>query len=60
MQQVNLEIARLEEALCDPEIFTDHEKITQLQEELSTAKEQYELFEMEWLELSEELENIIL
>jgi len=60
MQQVNLEIARLEEALCDPEIFTDHEKITQLQEELSTAKEQYEVFEMEWLELSEELENIIL
>lgn len=60
MQQVNLEIARLEEALCDPEIFSDHEKITQLQVELSTAKEQYELFEMEWLELSEELENIIL
>lgn len=34
-------------------------KITQLQNELATSKEQHELLEMEWLELNEELENII-
>ncbi len=60
MQKASVEIARLEEALCDSEIFTDHEKITQLQNELATVKEQHEVIEMEWLELNEELENIIL
>ncbi len=59
MQEIDTEIAHLEEALCNPEIFTDHEKITQLQNELATSKEQHELLEMEWLELNEELENII-
>ncbi len=60
MQKASVEIARLEEALCDSEIFTDHEKIIQLQNELATVKEQHEVIEMEWLELNEELENIIL
>jgi len=60
MQKASTEIAHLEEALCDPAIFTDHEKITQLQNELATVKEQHEVIEMEWLELNEELENIIL
>ena len=60
MQKASVEIARLEEALCDSEIFTDHEKITQLQNELAIVKEQHEVIEMEWLELNEELENIIL
>ncbi|MFJ7409009.1 MULTISPECIES: ABC-F family ATP-binding cassette domain-containing protein [unclassified Lysinibacillus] len=60
MQKAATEIARLEEALCDPEIFTDHEKISQLQGELAIIKEQHEVIEMEWLELNEELENIIL
>lgn len=59
MQAADVEIARLEEALCDPEIFTDHEKISQLQGELDAIKEKHELLEMEWLELNEELENII-
>lgn len=60
MQEAATEIARLEEALCDPEIFTDHEKISQLQGELATIKDQHEVIEMEWLELNEELEKIIL
>lgn len=59
MHAADAEIARLEEALCDPAIFTDHGKITQLQGELDAVKEQHELLEMEWLELNEELENII-
>lgn len=32
MQETIATIAHLEEALCDPAIFTDHEKITELQE----------------------------
>ncbi len=59
MQKVTAEITHLETELCDPEIFTNHERISQLQDELSTAKEHHELFELEWLELNEELENII-
>ncbi len=58
MQVTTATITHLEEALCDPAIFTDHEKITELQEQLTTAKEQHELLELEWLELNEELENI--
>ena len=60
MQAAIVEIARLEEALCDPEIFTDHEKISQLQGDLDAIKEKHELLELEWLELNEELENTIL
>ncbi|MED4698371.1 ABC-F family ATP-binding cassette domain-containing protein [Lysinibacillus capsici] len=58
MQETSTIVARLEEALCDSAIFTDHEKISMLQAELATAKEQHELLELEWLELNEELENI--
>ncbi|WP_036119003.1 ATP-binding cassette domain-containing protein [Lysinibacillus sphaericus] len=58
MQETTATIDRLEEALCDPAIFTDHEKISQLQDELATAKEQHERLELEWLELNEELENM--
>ncbi|MCS5503859.1 MULTISPECIES: ABC transporter ATP-binding protein [Lysinibacillus] len=58
MQETSAMVARLEEALCDSAIFTDHEKISMLQAELATAKEQHELLELEWLELNEELENI--
>jgi len=58
MQETTTIIDRLEEALCDPAIFTDHEKIAQLQGELATAKEKHELLELEWLELNEELEHI--
>jgi len=58
MHETSAIVARLEEALCDSAIFTDHEKISMLQAELATAKEQHELLELEWLELNEELENI--
>ncbi|KGR88826.1 ABC-F family ATP-binding cassette domain-containing protein [Lysinibacillus boronitolerans] len=58
MQETSAIVASLEEALCDSAIFTDHEKISMLQDELATAKEQHELLVLEWLELNEELENI--
>ncbi|MER2192357.1 MAG: ABC-F family ATP-binding cassette domain-containing protein [Solibacillus sp.] len=50
-------IAQHEEALCDPDIFSNHEKALSIQTELDTAKEQHEELEMQWLELQEELEG---
>ncbi|KYG90953.1 ABC-F family ATP-binding cassette domain-containing protein [Metasolibacillus sp. FSL H7-0170] len=52
------QIAALEEQLCDPTIFSDHEKALEVQTELDAVKENHEMLEMEWLELSEELENL--
>ena len=52
------EINGYEEALCDPEIFSNHEKALDIQTNLDAAKEAHETLEMEWLELNEELENL--
>lgn len=52
------EIKEYEEALCDPEIFSNHEKALEIQTNLDTAKEAHETLEMEWLELNEELEAL--
>ena len=49
-------IAKLETQLCDPDVFSNHEKAFTIQTELDTAKASHEEVEMEWLELSEELE----
>lgn len=59
MHTLEAEIAKLEEQLCDPEIFPDHEKVMTLQSALEETKMQHETLEMEWLELHEELESII-
>ncbi|WP_107840543.1 ABC-F family ATP-binding cassette domain-containing protein [Metasolibacillus meyeri] len=58
MTALNEQIAVLEEQLCNPAIFSDHEKALNIQNELDTVKSAHEIFEMEWLELSEELENL--
>ena len=50
-------ITTLEEQLCDPAIFSDHEKAFALQTELDQAKEKYDELEMEWLTLNEQLEQ---
>ena len=50
-------ITTLEEQLCDPAIFSDHEKALALQTELDQAKEKYDELEMEWLTLNEQLEQ---
>jgi ATP-binding cassette, subfamily F, member 3 len=51
-------IALLEEQLCDPNIFSDHEKTLAIQSELTHAKENHEALELEWLELNEELDQL--
>lgn len=58
MNALNETIAIFEEQLCDPAIFSDHEKTFNIQSELNEAKEQHELLEMEWLELNEELDHL--
>ena len=58
MGALDATIALFEEQLCDPDIFSDHEKTLAIQTELNDAKEQHEVFEMEWLELNEELEQL--
>ena len=50
-------ITTLEEQLCDPAIFSDHEKALALQTELDQAKVKYDELEMEWLTLNEQLEQ---
>lgn len=50
-------IAIFEEQLCDPAVFSDHEKTLAIQTQLNESKEQHETLEMEWLELNEELDQ---
>ncbi|KOO48094.1 ABC-F family ATP-binding cassette domain-containing protein [Viridibacillus arvi] len=50
------QIRFIEEQLCDPEIFPDHEKVMALQQQLDETKEEHETAEMEWLGLNEQLE----
>ncbi|MER2115211.1 MAG: ATP-binding cassette domain-containing protein, partial [Solibacillus isronensis] len=58
MSALDEKIAVFEEQLCDPDIYSDHEKTLTIQSELNDVKEQHEVFEIEWLELNEELDNL--
>jgi ATP-binding cassette subfamily F protein 3 len=55
---VDGDIASIEEKLCDPIIFQDHEAVQKLQQELDTLKEKQDDLSSEWLELQEQLEEI--
>ncbi|QUG43063.1 ABC-F family ATP-binding cassette domain-containing protein [Psychrobacillus sp. INOP01] len=55
---VDAEIASIEEKLCDPEIFQDHEAVQRLQRNLDELKEKQDELSNEWLELQEQLEEI--
>ena len=58
MASLDDEIKEYEEDLCEPDIFSDHEKALDIQTKLDAAREAHEAFEMEWLELNEELEKL--
>lgn len=58
MGQLDEKIAVLEEKLCDPDVFSNHEKALAVQSELDALKSQHEDYEMQWLELHEELETL--
>ena len=55
---VDLEVASIEEKLCDPEIFQDHEAVQKLQLELDSLKAKQDELSNEWLDLQEQLEEI--
>ena len=55
---VDVDIASIEEKLCDPIIFQDHEAVQKLQQELDALKEKQDDLSNEWLELQEQLEEI--
>ncbi|MCM3318070.1 ATP-binding cassette domain-containing protein [Rummeliibacillus stabekisii] len=58
LSTLDQQIEDIEKMLCDPEIFQNHEKVLELQTQLDDLKEQHEVFELEWLELNEELEKL--
>ena len=57
MNSLQTTIQTLEEQLCDPIIFSDHEKTLVLQTELEVAKEEHDALEIDWLTLYEQLEQ---
>jgi ATP-binding cassette subfamily F protein 3 len=48
----------LNDELSLPEVYSDYEKITKIQDEISIINSQIEDLTLEWLTLSEELENL--
>jgi ATP-binding cassette subfamily F protein 3 len=56
IEEKELTISELEEALCDPAIFQDHEKVADLHQQLETGKRSLEELMEEWetLQLDEE------
>ncbi|MGI2329251.1 ABC-F family ATP-binding cassette domain-containing protein [Planococcus sp. YIM B11945] len=58
MEKLDGEISKIEELLCKPEIFQDHEQVLPLQSQLEKLKVAHEEKTDEWLELQEKLENI--
>lgn len=57
MAILDTEIANYEEQLCDPDVFSNHEKALEVQTALDDQKAQHEELEMQWLELHEELDS---
>ncbi|UTR13438.1 ABC-F family ATP-binding cassette domain-containing protein [Salipaludibacillus sp. LMS25] len=48
IEENELTISQLEEALCDPAIFQDHEKVADLHQQLEAAKHTFEGLMEEW------------
>lgn len=58
MEKLDLQIAQIEEQLCEPEIFQDHERVLPLQNQLEALKHTHEEVMGLWLELQEQLEGV--
>ncbi|WP_211653224.1 ABC-F family ATP-binding cassette domain-containing protein [Planococcus alpniumensis] len=58
MEALDEEIAAIEEQLCEPDIFQDHERVMPLQSRLEELKQSHEATMAEWLELQEQLEEM--
>jgi len=53
IEEFEEKVESLETALCDPEVFQDHEKVLELNKELEHSKQQIEILMDEWTELSD-------
>lgn len=53
IEELETAAAKYEEELCDPEIFQNHEKVSELNEQLEKVKQQIELLMDEWTELAD-------
>src|SRR5690606_32147427 len=58
MEKLDQQIAEIEEQLCEPEIFQDHERVLPLQNQLESLKASHEETMAQWLELQEKIESI--
>lgn len=58
MEKLDGQIAAIEDQLCQPEIFQDHERVLPLQTELENVKSTHEEIMTQWLEIQEKLENM--
>ncbi|WP_280772285.1 ABC-F family ATP-binding cassette domain-containing protein [Salipaludibacillus daqingensis] len=56
VEQKESVIAHIEEQLCDPEVFQDHEKSLELNEKLEQTKQTMEILMEEWEELQLEMD----
>ncbi|WP_088008880.1 ABC-F family ATP-binding cassette domain-containing protein [Indiicoccus explosivorum] len=57
--ELDEQIAAIEEQLCNPEVFQDHERVLPLQRELEQLKETHDRETERWVELQEELETFM-
>ncbi|MFX3673332.1 MAG: ABC-F family ATP-binding cassette domain-containing protein [Paenisporosarcina sp.] len=57
LASIDVKITALEEKLCDPAIFQDHEQLLTIQHQLDEQKQLQESTMTEWLELQEEYEG---
>jgi ATP-binding cassette subfamily F protein 3 len=53
MEKLETEISELNTLLCDPDIFQDHEKVTEINRKLEQANKELEAYLEEWAELEE-------
>jgi len=53
IEEFEEKVESLETALCDPEVFQDHEKVLELNKELENSKQQIDILMDEWTELSD-------
>ncbi|MFP7359805.1 ABC-F type ribosomal protection protein [Kurthia gibsonii] len=58
MSDLETTIAKLEEELCNPDVFSNHEKALIIQTQLDEEKVKHEEYELQWLALQEELEQL--
>ena len=58
IQQAESDIESINTQMQDPSVYSDYVKVTELQQKLESLQELYDQYSLEWLQLSEELENI--